>query len=77
MMELVKENADGTVSFRCPECRGCSHPATGWALSPRWVLCWSCAIRLRKWVHSWTNKRPPARKDVGAPLFYEAATKFK
>lgn len=76
-MRLRIENANGTVSFRCPDCGGASHPATGCVMSANYVVCWSCSLRLAKWVQAWTGKRPPRRKDVGAPLFYEAATKFR
>lgn len=67
----------GTILLRpkCPECGAPSHSASGCVLSPAWILCGDCAQKLRKWVHAWTNKRPPSRTKVKTPLFYEAAGK--
>lgn len=67
----------GTVLLhhKCPECGSPSHPSSGWVLSPAWILCGSCAQGFRKWVRSWTGKRPPSRTKIKAPLFYEAAGK--
>ncbi len=74
---FYRDNPDGTRSYRCPDCGGPSHPATGNCLSPTYILCWGCSLELAKWLQSWTGKRAPKRKLQTKMTFYECATLFK
>lgn len=60
------------TSCRCPECGGVSHPESGCAMSPNWVLCFNCAQRFDVWVRRRVNSRPPARRGgANAPNFFD------
>lgn len=64
----------GFAVYTCPDCGGASHPATGSALGPGYVLCWACSLRFAAWVHRWTNSKGKRGKGHRAGVsFYEAA----
>lgn len=53
--QRVLHNPDGTVSHRCPLCEGASHPATGCAYTPTFVVCWRCTLEFSEWVEAFTQ----------------------
>jgi len=56
------------TSFRCPDCGGVSHPASGCQYSERTVVCGRCTRRVFSWVRVFTASKG-AR--CGRPAFYD------
>ena len=69
MSAYTTTDEQGYTSWWCPMCGGSSHPATGCAYSPGFVVCWRCTREAAKWLQHWTAR--PKRKGKGGPSFYD------
>lgn len=65
-------------TYRCIDCGGVAHPATGCVYSENAISCWRCTLRFWEWARSHTNKKARRRaKQIPTELsFYEAAGKW-
>lgn len=54
------------VTHWCPTCGGVSHPATGCAYSPTFIVCHRCTREFAAWVQAYTNGKNRRR----GPSFY-------
>ena len=43
------------ITYRCPDCGGPSHPASGCQYTPTYVVCGPCTRRAWKWIISQVN----------------------
>lgn len=68
MNSRLISNADGTISHRCPICEGCSHPSTGCAYGPTFVVCWRCTTEGWVWILNHVNSKG---RRGGGPSFYD------
>ena len=65
---MVTIDANGMVTHWCPLCEGVSHPATGCAYSPTFVVCKRCTLEACSWIQQWTAGKG-ARKGLS---FYDS-----
>lgn len=56
------------VSHRCPTCGGVSHPASGCAYTPTFIVCGPCTREAWAWIRSFTASKGRRR---GKPSFYD------
>ena len=74
MPAFARVDEHGFTVHTCPSCGGASHPATGSAFTPTYVLCRRCAEDFARWVQRWTNaKGKRGRGHLDGVSFYEAA----
>jgi hypothetical protein len=67
VLEVVTVPEEFT-SHRCPTCGGVSHPATGCAYTPTFIVCGPCTREAWKWIVEMTNSKGRRR---GRPAFYD------
>jgi len=61
------EAAENFTTHWCPTCGGVSHPATGCAYTPTFVVCWRCTEEAWRWIRTFTAGKGRRR----GPSFYE------
>lgn len=64
---FVSTDPNGFTVFTCPTCGGASHPTTGCAYSPTFVVCGPCTRQWCRWVQNWTASKGRRK----GPAFYD------